>query len=403
MSESYIHRDSSLCKLASVFLAFGVVFFSLQGCGERRNADSARKRKAVAVTVAKPVTRKIVEWDEHTGRFSAVESVEVRARVSGYIQSIHFREGAMVNKGDLLFVIDPRPFEAALEQAEGEERRAEAQQHLAITKMERKRALLQEKAVSQEDFDERMTEARQAAGQLQAAKGAVAAARLNLKFTQVRSPVKGRIGRILVTVGNLITGGAGNATLLTRIVSLDPIYFLFDVDERTYQKYVRLVRRDKGGTFRATLRPVYAKLATEETFGHKGRLDFVDSLIDPNTGTILMRAVFPNPKMFIAPGMFGRLKVPSSKEHEVVMIPGIAVTRDQSVEFVYAVDKNNVVERRDIKLGPTACGLRIVRKGLNGEETIITEGIQSVRPGVTVEPTLETISPDSSQCGGADN
>jgi RND family efflux transporter MFP subunit len=350
------------------------------------------------VTVSNPLKKKIVEWDEYTGRFAAVESVEVRARVSGYILSVHFTEGAVVEKGDLLFVIDPRPYQAALEQAKGELIRSEARDKIAMLKLGRKRTLLKQGAISQEDYDERVAEAREAEGQLQAAKGAVRSAKLNMEFTEVRSPIKGKIGRIEVTVGNLITGATKDATLLTTIVSLDPIYLYFDVDERTFIKYLKSAQGRNRSSLQEARDPVLAELTTERGFKRKGRVDFVDTRIDRQTATMRIRAVFPNPDATLLPGMFARVRFPGTDPYTAILIPGEAVGRDQALEFVYVVNKDNVVDHRNVELGPNACGLRIVRKGLNGDEKVVINGIRKARPGHKVEPVSGRITLDAHHC-----
>lgn len=398
MSVFRIRPEEGSSVPGTIVVALLVAVLLIGGCGNQRQSRPPKQRPPAKVTVSNPLKKDIVEWDEYTGRFAAVESVEVRARVSGYIESIHFKEGAIVEKGDLLFVIDPRPYQAALEEAEGELMRSEARYKIATLKLERKRSLLDQGAISQEDFDERIAEARQAEGQLQAAKGAVRLAKLNLEFTEVRSPIKGKISKIEVTVGNLITGATKDATLLTTIVSLDPIYLYFDVDERTFIKYAKLARKGERSPLQEARDPVLAELATEHGFQRKGYVDFVDTRIDRQTATMRIRAVFSNPNSTLLPGMFARVKFPGSERYSAILIPGEAVGRDQAREFVYVVDKENVVNRRKVELGPNACGLRIVRKGLNGDEMIVIQGIQKTRPGQQVEPVIGRVSLDSPRC-----
>lgn len=393
-----VKHDSGFSISGTIPVALTVVLLVLGGCGDQRQSRSRRQRPPAKVTVSAPLQKEIVEWDEYTGRFAAVESVEVRARVSGYIESIHFEEGAIVDKGDLLFVIDRRPYQAALEQSEGEKIRAEARFKIAQLKLERKRKLLKQDAISQEDFDERIAEARQSEGQLQASKGAVRSAKLNLEFTEVRSPIKGKIGKIEVTGGNLITGGTKDSTLLTTIVSLDPIYLHFDVDERTFIKYLNLARKGKRSPLQKARDPVLAELATERGFKRQGQVNFVDTRIDSQTATMRIRAVFPNPDATILPGMFARVRFPGSERYTAILIPGEAVGRDQAQKFVYVVDKDNVVDRRKVELGPNACGLRVVREGLTGDEKVIIKGVQAARPGHEVEPVNGRISVDSDRC-----
>lgn len=386
----------------SIVIALSLVVLALGGCGKLAESGNPGKPPLPKVTVGNPLKKDIINWDVYTGRFAAVESVEVRARVSGYLESIHFQDGAIVKKGDLLFVIDPRPFKAELERAEGDKEQAEAKFRLTKVRLERNRKLLQEKAISQETYDERLSEAEQAEGQLNAAKGAVRAARLNVEFTEVRAPINGRVSRHYVSVGNLVSGGSADSTLLTTIESLDPIYLYFDVDERTYLKYVRLAQEGERPSTRNHRTLVLAKLANEEQFTHRGYTDFVDNRIDAATATIRFRAVFPNPELSLLPGVFAQVKVPGSGKQEELLIPASAVVRDQDIQFVYVLNANNVVERRRIVLGPRACGLRVVRSGVGVGDRLIVKGIQSVRAGGEVQPAEEQVSLASDECLAGD-
>ena len=398
MSFARVRPDRGFWVFGRALVALSLATLLLTGCGEQRGSRASMQRPPAKVTVSHPLKKDIVEWDEYTGRFAAVESVDVRARVSGYVQSIHFTEGAIVEKGDLLFVIDPRPYQAALEQAEGEQVRSEARYKIAMLKLERKRVLLKQDAISQEDFDERIAEARQAEGQVRSAKGAVRSAQLDLEFTEVRSPIKGKISKIEVTVGNLITGGTKDATLLTTIVSLDPIYLYFDVDERTFINYLKMARNGERSSLQEARDPVLAELSTERGFKRKGYVDFVDTRIDRQTATMRIRAVFANPNSTLLPGMFARVKFPGSERYSAILIPGEAVGRDQDRKFVYVVTEENIAERRKVELGPNACGLRIVREGLNGDEKVVIQGIQMARPGEKVEPVTGRISLETDHC-----
>lgn len=387
-------RAPRSCRIGLlVALAIGVL---LLGC--EKPQKQKRKRPPPKVTTALPLQENIIEWDEYTGRFAAIEYVEVNARVSGYLESIHFEDGAMVDKGDLLFVIDPRPFEAALERAKGDRRQAKARHELAEVQFARTKQLFEEDAVSHDDYDEQLARTRQAEGELESARAAVRAAELDLEFTRVRSPIRGRISRHLVTEGNLVQGGVPNPTLLTTIVSLDPIYFFFDVNERTYLKYIRLAREGKRPSSRRYHNPVLARLAADEEFAHKGHMNFVDSTLDRQTGTMRARAVFPNPDLIIAPGMFARIRVPGNAAYDAILLPGKAVGRDQTRRFVRVVRDDNTIERRPVELGPRACGLRIVRSGLKGDETVVIEGLQKARPEEPVNPSQTEISLPSDEC-----
>jgi RND family efflux transporter MFP subunit len=338
------------------------------------------------VTVSQPVVRQVTEWDEYTGRIEAVESVDVRARVSGYLQSVHFTDGAIVKKGTLLFVIDPRPYQAELNRAKATLEQAIARYDRTQKDFTRAQQLIKSRAVSQEEVDTRGADQREAHESVQAARAAVEAAQLNVEFTQVRAPITGRISREFVTVGNLINGGSADSTLLTRIVSLDPIYCYFDVDERSYLKYVRLWRDEQRSGSREGKIPVQLGLANETGFPHHGQLDFVDNRLDPNTGTMTGRAVLSNPDLALFPGLFARVRMPGSGRYEALMIPDEAVGTDQTQRFAFVVNDQNTVEYRKVELGPIIEGLRVIRNGLRPEEWVIVNGVQRVRTGAKVDP-----------------
>jgi RND family efflux transporter MFP subunit len=382
--------------IESIGLVVLSVVLVVAGCGKHQESLPAGMPKP-KVAVSRPLEQEIIEWDQYTGQFAAIDSVDVRARVSGYLESIHFTDGALVHTGDLLFVIDSRPFQAALEQAKGSERQAEATYALAKWRLVRDRGLLKTSAISQEQYEIQVSTTDQAAGAVQAAKGTVRNAELNLEFTQVRSPINGRIGRHQVTVGNLISGGTSNATLLATIVSLDPIYFYFDVDERAYLRYVHQAEEGERPPVHELRAEVFAKLWNERGFGHRGQIDYVAPQIDPNTATLRFRAVFPNPQMTMRPGMFGTVRFPGSK-YKAILLSGAAVGREQTIQYVYVVKKGNVVARRMVQLGPEACGLRIVKKGVTASDTVVINGLQSVRPGMAVQPAEQQIGLESTDC-----
>ena len=338
------------------------------------------------VVVSRPLDREVTEWDEYTARLDAVDFVEVRARVSGYLQAIDFKDGATVQKGDLLFEIDPRPYQAALRSAEGELAVAKARLQLARTKLDRATKLVGRDAISREEADTRAAEARQAEASVEAAAAAVDAARLDVEFTQIRAPITGRAGRKLVTEGNLITGGSGSqGTLLTTLVSLDPIYVYFEADERAYLKYQRLAQTGERPSSRDVKNPVQIGLADEEGFPHEGYMDFVDNQLDPGTGTMIGRAVLPNPYFAFTPGLFARLRLPGRPRYRAFLIPDEAVVSDQSRKLVYVVDDQGVVHDRQVTLGPLYEGLRIVQDGLGRDDRIVVSGVQRARPGLAVE------------------
>jgi RND family efflux transporter MFP subunit len=338
------------------------------------------------VTVSQPLHREVVEWEEYTGRLEAVESVEVRARVNGYLQSIHFKNGATVKQGDLLFVIDPRPYQAELERAKAELALANARLERTGKDLARAQMLVRSRAVSEEEVDTRVSDQRQAQESVQAARATVNAAQLNVEFTQVRAPISGRISRNLVSVGNLINGGTTQSTLLTTIVSLDPIYCYFEADERSYLKGIRQLRNGDRVNGRGAKQPVYVALADEEGFPHQGSIDFWDNRLDQNTGTITVRAVLPNPDLLLAPGLFARVRVPAGDKYKALMLPPEAVGSDLSQQFVFVVDDQNLVQYRKVTPGPIIDGWRVIRDGLQPDDWVIVKGVQRAKTGAKVDP-----------------
>ena len=338
------------------------------------------------VTIARPVEREVTEWDEYTGRFDAVDSVEVRPRVNGYLQEIHFKDGALVNKGDLLFVIDPRPYEAARRRAEAELLLAKSRLTLAQKNFARVGELLPSHAISQEEGDIREASLRQAEASVLEAQAALDAAALDVEFTHITAPVSGRIGRKLVTEGNLVTGGLGSeGTLLTTIVSLDPIYVYFEADEQAYLKYTHLALTGQRPSSRVYKNPVRVELTDENDFVHEGVMDFVDNQIDRGTGTIVGRAILPNPDLRLAPGLFGRVRLVGSGAYHALLLPDEAVGTDQSRKFVFVVDAEGKAQYRGVTTGPLIDGLRVIRDGLTAQDAVIVSGMQRVRPGLKVD------------------
>jgi RND family efflux transporter MFP subunit len=338
------------------------------------------------VTVSQPISREVVEWEEYTGRLEAVESVEVRARVNGYLQSIHFKNGATVKQGDLLFVIDPRPYQAELERAKAEVALANVRLERTGKDLARAQMLVRSRAVSEEEVDTRVSDQRQAQESVQAARATVNAAQLNVEFTQVRAPISGRISRNLVSVGNLVNGGTTQSTLLTTIVSLDPIYCYFEADERSYLKGIRQLRNSDRTNGRASKQPVYVALTDEENFPHQGFIDFLDNRLDQNTGTITARAVLPNPDLLLAPGLFARVRMPAGDKYKALMLPPEAVGSDLSQQFVFVVDDQNLVQYHQVTVGPLLDGLRVIRDGIQPGDWVIVKGVQRAKTGAKVDP-----------------
>jgi multidrug efflux system membrane fusion protein len=339
------------------------------------------------VSVIQPVARDVVEWDEYIGRLESPETVEVRARVSGYLDKVHFKEGKEVKKGDRLFTIDPRPYQAEFDHANAEYERMVSQTDLAKNDFERAQRLIVTQAISEEDYDTKAKTYASTQAAMKSAKASMDLAKLNLEFTEIHSPINGRISRALVTEGNLISSGVSGsgATLLTTIVSLDPLYCYADPDERAILKYLRLRREGTRVGARDEPIPVEMGLADEVGFPHKGYIDFVDNRIDPNTGTLRGRGVFPNADHSLSPGFFARVRFPGSGKYPALLIPDRALGADQAQKFVYVVTAEKKVEFRPVKIGPMIDGLRVVKEGLKPGEVVIVEGLLRVRPGVVVD------------------
>ena len=347
------------------------------------------------VTVARVIEREIADWDEFTGRLQAVDAVEVRPRVSGYIQRVAFAEGKEVRRGDVLFVIDPRPYQAELERAEAQLESARTRSQLAQRDAQRAQTLIDRQVISRQDFDTRTSGAAEAEADVRAAEAAVATAKLNLEWTRVRAPISGRVSRAEVTEGNLVQAGAPTPTLLTTIVSLDPIYLYFDSDEQTYLKYTDRGRPGTGPSWRDTKHPVYLGLANEDGYPHEGHLDFVDNRVDPATGTIRARAVFSNATRQFTPGLFARAKLVGSQQTRVCLVRDAAVGTNQDRKFVLVLKPDSTVDYRPIQLGRVVDGLRVVTDGLKPGERIVINGLQRVRPGMRVTATEASMVPDS--------
>jgi multidrug efflux system membrane fusion protein len=345
--------------------------------------------------VATVIDREINEWDEFTGRLQAVETVEIRPRVSGYIQKVTFAEGKEVRKGDVLFVIDPRPYRAELARASAELEAARTRAELANRDLERAQTLIAKEAISREEFDLRASALKESGAAIRAAEARVEEARLNVEWTQVRSPIDGRVSRAEITEGNLVQGGSPTPTLLTTVVSLDPIYVYFEGDEQTYLKYGRLARSGERASSRDVRNPIYLGLSNEEGFPHEGYVDFVDNRLDPSTGTIRARAVFSNEDRMFTPGLFARLKLIGSGRYKAALIRDSAIGTDQDKKFVLVLKPDSTVEYRRIEPGRVVEGLRIVSSGLRGGERIVVNGLQRVRSGMKVNPQEEAMVSDS--------
>jgi len=412
-----------------------LVAFVFVGCLSASKTES-KPKPLMPVMVGTPVVMQIVEWDEFVGRFAPIESVQVRARVSGYLATTDFIEGQFVKAGDIIAVIDQRPFlsevaksnadltsaeaqlsqaRASVDQTEAESQRAVVQQNLAKKQLDRNILLVKENATSQQDFEiveaqfeQSEAEIIVATSRVDSAKATVKAAeaavkiaqasldlaKLNLQYTEVRAPINGRISSRLVTEGNLVSGGTNDATLLTTIISMDPIHCYFDADEQTYLKYLQMSREGKRKSSREVRNPVYLALANEhDGFPHEGQMDFVETRLDDETGTIRGRAILSNADLEFTPGLFARVRLPGGPPHEAILVPDKAIGTDQAEKFVLTVDNEDKIVRKLVTLGPISHGLRIVRSGLTGTERVVLAGQQRARPGNQVAVTVEEVKP----------
>ena len=360
---------------ASVLIALAVA-----ACGSE--AATNAMPPPPSVSVATVLSKNVHEWDEFTGRVSAVETVELRPRVSGYVERVAFHEGQEVRKGDLLFVIDQRRYRAALDRAQADLARARSEAHLAQTQDVRAQSLVEAQAISKEEFETRKAATAQGNAAVRAAEAAVASAQLDLQFTQVRSPIDGRAGRAMLTEGNL---AQADSSVLTTVVSLDPVQVYFDTDEQTFLRYNASTRDGQRAAVRNAVR---VGLANESGYPHAGVVDFVDNQVDPNTGTIRARAVLPNPDRVFTPGLFARVQLEGSQAARAMLVDDKAVLTDQDRKYVYVLGPDNKAMRKDIVAGRAVDGLRIVESGLSPQDKVIVDGVQKVFfPGMPVSPT----------------
>jgi multidrug efflux system membrane fusion protein len=375
----------NLSRAGSALLATALTL-ALAACARSQASGPTPAPPAPEVTVATVIAKPLRDFEEFTGRLEAVDSVEIRPRVSGFIDSVQFTEGARVRKGQLLFRIDPRPFQAEVNRLTAELRRARSQAALAESNHSRGERLISQKLISQQDFDQLATTASTANDEIGSAQAALEAARLNLEFTEVRSPIDGRVSRALITAGNLVS----NTSVLTTVVSDDPIYAYFDADEQTYLKFA-----PHGGDEAQEARDsVYMGLVDEDGYPHAGRLDFVDNQVDPESGTIRGRAVFDNKEGRFTPGLFARIKLVSGNVRDTILIDERAVGTDLGKKFVLALKPDNTLEYRPVTLGAAVDGLRVVSNGLSANDVVVINGLQHVKPGIAVKPTKAAMDGD---------
>jgi len=373
-------------KHLALLLALTPILVMLAACGKGANQQHGGGFPPPQVSVATVIVRDITPSTEFSGRIEAVESVKIRPRVGGVIEKVNYLEGEIVKKGDLLFVIDQRPFRTELNRAEAELARAQAQAELAQSEIKRARNLVDRKLLSQDDYDQRIAAQDQASANVRSAQAAVQLARLNLEYTEVRSPIEGRAGRAMATKGNLVSSDP-TPDLLTTIVSLDPVYVYFDSDEQTYLRYSKMARETEKRGEQSKVQPVFVELSNEEGFPHHGDVDFVDNQVDPNTGTIRIRAVLENKDYQLTPGLFARVKLLSTETLPAVLVDDQAILTDQDRKYVYMLGPENKAVRRNIKIGQMAENLRIVTEGLQAGDQVIVYGIQKIFfPGMPVVP-----------------
>ncbi len=366
---------------AYVLIPLASLLAVLAGCGEPAAQTDPMKGAPPTVSIAAAVEKEIVDTDEFPGRIEAVDQVEVRARVTGYLRSVNFAPGAQVKKGDLLFQIDPRPFENEVARAEANVANTRAQAELARTELARSEKLLAENATSRREYDDAATRVRSLEAQLRANQAALDTARLNLSYTRVTAPVSGRVGKAEITVGNLIQGEVPNSPLLTTVVSLNPIYAAFEVDESAYLRYAAAARGH------AQHLPVAVGLANEEGFPHTGRLEFVDNRVDAQSGTARMRAVLNNSDGALVPGLFARVRIgDSTRPRKAVLVSDRAIGTDQSKRYVLVVNGSGTAQYREVKPGRLVDGLRVIEEGVQPGEQIVVNGLQRVRPNTPVTP-----------------
>ena len=384
------HGTSALAVTGALLL-MGLAF---TGCDrpEARNDGKQQAAPIATVSVSRPIVEEIIEWDEYTGRFDAVDTVDVRARVSGYLDQIAFKDGQMVQKGDLLFVIDPRPFERVRDQARAELAQAQTRADNLVADVERGKPLVERRIMSEKMYEDRANLLREAQAAVKVAEAKVAAAELELSFTRMTAPLAGRTSRATTSQGNWVSAGSlSNTTVLTTIVSQDPIHIYFDVSENNYIKYKRLAERGETRSAASPGANVEIALPDETSFNHKGRLDFIDNRLDAGTATLRVRAEIENKAQLFSPGMFARVRLAGSGKAPAILLPDEAIATDQGSKYVLVVAEDGSVSRKTVRLGPLSSGLRVVRDGMAANDWVVVKGLQLARPGQKVQTKREAI------------
>jgi RND family efflux transporter MFP subunit len=372
--------------------------FVLTGCSRPLAEEEAAGPPVVVVS--RPIEREVTDYHDFTGRTAAVESVQVRARVWGYLRKINFREGAVVQKDNILFEIDPRNYQAELDRTQANFAQSRAHRDRLQADAARARVLFGQRAISREDLDKIVADAVEGEAAVRVAEASVVTAQLNVDDTKVRAPVSGRVSRTRVTIGNMVQSGENGGTMLTTLVSIDPVYAYFDVDDLTYLKIRHLTPTDGESSTEGAAQPVFLGLPNEPGFPHTGKIDFVDNQVEPGTGTMKMRGIFPNPQRLLTPGLFVRVRVPLGEPHRALLVTDRAIESDQGRKIVYVLNSDDTVEKRSVQLGKLHDGLRAIESGIAAGERMVIDGIHRVRPGLAVEPRLIAMPvPDASRNG----
>lgn len=392
--QGFEHSTKRFVGRTGPILLIAACTLFLQACDTP--APQQPPRQEASVKVAQALVQEIIEWDEYTGRIEAVDAVQVRARVGGYLEKVNFKAGAKVKKGDLLFVIDPKPFKAQLNYANAELEQAKTKHELAKNDLARAENLFKAKAISSEEFDGRQKGLRETAAAVKAAEAKVYTAKLNLDYTEIRAPISGRIGRELVTAGNLISDGGGG-TLLTDIVSTDPVYVYVDADEQSILKYRRRVQRQGQGVADLQGTPVQLAVSDESNFPHLGKLNYIAPQANAATGTVTLRGMFANPDELLSPGFFARMRVRGSDPYQATLLPDRTIGVDQAQRFVWVVKADNQLEYRQVKSGALIGQMRVVQEGLGADDWVVVEGAQKLRPGMSVKPERITLAAQGAQ------